>query len=67
MAKFSCQHSVDARRRWLAAGVGLPALAWMGALRAQANAPVVIGWLIPVGSGGGQGALAFHEGMAALS
>ena len=57
---------MNSRRRWLATGVAWPALAWTGALRAQANPPVVIGWLIPVGRGGGQGALAFHDGMAAL-
>lgn len=33
------------RRGWLAAGAAWPTLAWMGALHAQPNAPVVIGVL----------------------
>ena len=67
MAKYRCLHSVDTRRRWLAAGVGWPALAWMGALRAQANPPVVIGWLYANSPTGGDRLLdAFNEGMAAL-
>jgi putative tryptophan/tyrosine transport system substrate-binding protein len=67
MTKCRCLHSVDTRRRWLAAGVGWPALAWMGALRAQANPPVVIGWLYANSPTGGDRLLdAFNEGMAAL-
>ena len=59
-------HSVETRRRWLAVGVAWPTLAWTGALRAQANAPVVIGWLAN-GTRDGRGLLnAFTEGMAAL-
>jgi putative tryptophan/tyrosine transport system substrate-binding protein len=56
---------MNPRRRWLAAGAAWPALAWTGALRAQAEPPVVIGFLIATSRGGGQGGLAFHEGMAA--
>lgn len=60
-------HPVDSRRRCLAAGVAWPALAWTGALRAQANAPVVIGWL-SAGSRDASPAMqsAFKEGMATL-
>ena len=58
---------MNTRRRWLAAGTAWPALAWTGALRAQANPPVVIGWL---GTGrrdaGLEGLDRFNEGMAAL-
>ena len=58
---------MNTRRRWLAAGAALPALAWMEALRAQANAPVVIGWLDTASRETGLAALnAFKEGMAAL-
>ena len=57
---------MNTRRKWLGAGAAWPALAWAGVLCAQTKAPVVIGWLIPVGSGGGQVPLAFHEGMATL-
>ncbi len=55
--------SVNARRRWFAAGVGLPAWAWMGGLRAQANPPVVIGWL---GTGSREGSLHNARGAAWL-
>jgi len=58
-------HLADTRRRWLTAGVGLPALAWLGAVRTQANAPVAIGWLAN-GSRDGRDLLnAFTAGMAA--
>ena len=63
MAQLSPLYSVDSRRGWLAVGVGLPALAWMGALQAQVKPPVVIGWL---GAGGPLGSTLFNEGMAAL-
>jgi putative tryptophan/tyrosine transport system substrate-binding protein len=36
---------MNTRRRWLAAGAAWPALAWTGALRAQAKPPLVIGYL----------------------
>ena len=39
---------MNPRRRWLAAGAAWPALVWTGALRAQANPPLVIGWLSPL-------------------
>ena len=39
-------HSFNPRRRLLAAGAALPALARMDALPAQAKLPVVIGWLL---------------------
>ena len=59
--------SVGMRRRWLAAGAAVPALAWMGALHAQANAPVVIGWLGAATRDADRNQLnAFNEGMAAL-
>ena len=59
--------AVETRRRWLAASAAIPALAWIGALRAQANAPVVIGWLdIASRDAGRHGLNAFNEGMAAL-
>ena len=45
MATFGNLQSLNSRRRWLAAGLGFPALAWAGALRAQGHVPVVIGWL----------------------
>jgi len=49
------------------AGAAFPALAWTGALRAQAKPPVVIGWLDSVSRERGSWATtAFHEGMAAL-
>ena len=56
---------MNTRRQWLAAGAALPALAWMGALRAQA--PVVIGYLEPGSGDAGLDSLlpAFNEGMAA--
>ena len=59
-------HLAETRRRWLAAGAALPALASLGALRAQAKPPVVIGFLLANSRGGAQGGLAFREGMAAL-
>ena len=58
---------MNTRRKWLATGVAWPALAWAGALRAQANSPVIIGWLDIYGRDVGQPSLgAFKEGMAAL-
>ena len=36
---------MNARRRWLMAGAAVPALAWTGALHAQAKPPVLIGFL----------------------
>jgi putative tryptophan/tyrosine transport system substrate-binding protein len=57
---------MNPRRRWLAAGAAWPAVAWTGALRAQTNAPVVIGWLLPGSRGEARAARAFNEGMAAL-
>ena len=58
---------MSTRRRCLAAGAAWPALAWTGALRALATAPVVIGWM---GNGGREGSLpslkVFSEGMTAL-
>lgn len=59
-------HSIDTRRRCVAAGLGLPALAWTGALRAQSNAQLVIGWLFPVNRGDGAAARAFNDSMALL-
>jgi len=60
-------HTLETRRRWLAVGVAGPALAWSGALRAQANPPVVIGWPSPNSHGSSPGGtLPFNEGMAAL-
>jgi putative tryptophan/tyrosine transport system substrate-binding protein len=59
----------EARRLWLAAGVGLPAWAWTGALHAQADsraAPVVVGWLANGHRDGRALVNAFTEGMAAL-
>ena len=65
--KNCCTHSMDSRRRWLTASLGLPGLAWTGVLRAQAKAPVVIGWLNVSSRGSPPTALnAFHEGMASL-
>lgn len=67
MTKCRRLQSVDDRRRWLAAGVAWPALAWTSALRAQANPPVVIGWLYANSATSGDRLLdAFNEGMAAL-
>lgn len=58
---------MSTRRRWLAAGVGSSALAWMGALRAQASPPVLIAWLsINTRDTGRGGVNAFNEGMATL-
>jgi hypothetical protein len=58
---------MNTRRKWMAAGLGLPALAWTGALRAQGNAPVLIGWLSANTRDTGRGGVnAFNEGMAAL-
>jgi len=64
MTEDNCSHPVDSRRRWLAAGAAWPALAWTGALHAQSNPPVVIGWLSANSRDGGLNA--FNEGMAAL-
>lgn len=65
--KDSGFHVVETRRRWLAAGVAWPALAWTGALRAQAKPPVVIGWLDTTSPDGSRPFRnAFNEGMAAL-
>ncbi len=67
MTKCDGLHSIDARRRSLAAGAAWPALAWTGALRAQAKPPVVIGWLtVDSREQGRAGLAAFNEGMAAL-
>ena len=57
---------MNTRRKWMAAGLGLPALAWVDAARAQASPPLVIGWLIPFQDGDGQAARAFRESMATL-
>ena len=58
---------MNTRRRCLAAGAVWPALAWTGALHAQANAPVVIAWLSTGSPDSDRPALnAFNEGMAAL-
>ena len=58
---------MKARRSWLVAGVAVPALAWTGALRAQAKPPVVIGWLSTgTPAAGEQGRATFNESMAAL-
>ena len=57
---------MNTRRRWLAAGVGLPALAWVDVLHSQTRPPPVIGWLNPNPRGEGRGVRAFVEGMAAL-
>jgi putative tryptophan/tyrosine transport system substrate-binding protein len=57
---------MNTRRRCLAVGASIPALTWTGALRAQTNAPVVVGWLAN-GFRDGRGLInAFNEGMAAL-
>ncbi len=59
--------SVETRRRWLAASAALPALAALGTLHAQANPPVVIGWLGAASRDADRNQLnAFNEGMAAL-
>ena len=57
---------MNPRRRWLAAGAAWPALIWTGTLRAQTNAPLVIGWLTPIGRGDGWVSRAFNEAMATL-
>jgi putative ABC transport system substrate-binding protein len=57
---------MNTRRRWLAVGAAWPALAWTGALRAQANTPVVIGALSPGSRGEGRGTRIFNEALAAL-
>ena len=55
------------RRKFLAAGAALPALAWTGALRAQAKPTVVIGWLAVVSREANVSLLnAFVDGIAAL-
>ena len=59
-------HSVETRRRWLAAGVVFPALVWTGALHAQAKAPVVVGWLANSTRDRRSLINAFTEGMEAL-
>lgn len=67
MAQGKGLHTPTPRRQLLAAAVALPALAWTGALRAQAKAPVVIGWLSSgTQAAGEQGRATFTEGMAAL-
>ena len=63
----SVQHRMNPRRRWLAAGAAWPALVWTGTLRAQANPPVLIGWLDSNSAETGRYMLtAFKEGMSAL-
>ena len=58
---------MNTRRRWMAAGAALPALAWTGALRAQTKPPVVIGWLSTGTQAAGEvGRKTFSESMAAL-
>lgn len=57
---------MNLRRDWLAAGAAWSALGWTGALRAQANAPVVIGFLLPGNVGEGRAARSLNEGMSAL-
>ena len=57
---------MNTRRKYLAAGAAIPALAWTGAGRAQANSPVVIGSLMPGSDGEGRGTRAFNEAMAVL-
>jgi putative tryptophan/tyrosine transport system substrate-binding protein len=58
---------MNTRRRWLAAGAAWPALAWTGVLHAQANPPVIIGWLeTDKRERSSLRPKAFHEGMAAL-
>jgi putative tryptophan/tyrosine transport system substrate-binding protein len=67
MVRLRSVHSFDARRRWLAAGLGFPALLWTNALPAQVNPPVVIGWMDTTSRERHAWARdAFHEGMAAL-
>jgi putative tryptophan/tyrosine transport system substrate-binding protein len=62
-----CLDPVGTRRRWLATAFAWPALAWLGAARAQAKAPVIIGWLDTSSPDVASGALSrFHEAMAAL-
>ena len=57
----------DARRRLIVAGAAWPALALLGAARAQSKPPVLIGWISPGARETSIDALnAFHEGMAAL-
>jgi putative tryptophan/tyrosine transport system substrate-binding protein len=58
---------MNPRRRWLAAGAAWPALAWTGALHAQAKPPVVIGWLSTgTQEAGERGRATFNDSMAAL-
>ncbi len=58
---------MNPRRRWLAAGAAVPALAALGALRAQTSPPVLIGWLSLNSRDTRRGGVnAFNEGMAAL-
>ena len=58
-------HLAETRRRWLAAGAALPALASLGALHAQVKPPVVIGWLSTGSPDSDRPELsAFNEGMA---
>ena len=57
---------MNTRRRWLAAGAAVPALASLGTLRAQVSPPVVIGWLSNATRDGRGLINAFTEGMAAL-
>lgn len=54
---------MNTRRRCLAAGATWPALAWVGAARAQAKPPRVIGWLAADTRSGPQD---FTQAMAAL-
>ena len=58
---------MNTRRKCLAAGAVWPALAWTGALHAQAKPPVVIGWLSSASRDADRNQLnAFNEGMATL-
>jgi putative ABC transport system substrate-binding protein len=55
------------RRAFLRAAVAWPALAWAGAVFAQAKQPILIGWLNTASrESGGHYLAAFKEGLAAL-
>jgi putative tryptophan/tyrosine transport system substrate-binding protein len=55
--------AVATRRHWLATGMAWPAIAWLDALHAQPNPPVVIGWL---STDTRRGPDEFNDSMAAL-